>query len=90
MGAECIEISKEFFLKHAAENYLRQLKKLVSTTLLVSGLKHDTQGYGLGNGLGYGLGYGLRYGLGYGLRYRLGYRLGCELGLIYRCRIRGV
>eukprot|EP00116_Pleurobrachia_bachei_P012465 sb/3472727/ len=29
LGAECIEISKEFFVKHASENYLRKLKALI-------------------------------------------------------------
>ena len=31
LGAECIEISKEFFLKNASENYLRKLKATVSS-----------------------------------------------------------
>ena len=30
MGAECIEISKDFFVKNASENYLRKLKAMVN------------------------------------------------------------
>ena len=43
LGAECIEISKEFFLKHATEKYLRKLKALVRPFPSDEKLQQDLQ-----------------------------------------------
>ncbi|XP_063677949.1 cyclic nucleotide-binding domain-containing protein 2-like isoform X3 [Bolinopsis microptera] len=49
LGAECIEISKEFFLKNATENYLRKLKATIRPFPSEDKLQQDIQDQKLWN-----------------------------------------
>ncbi|KAL5252266.1 hypothetical protein ACHWQZ_G015144 [Mnemiopsis leidyi] len=49
LGAECIEISKEFFLKNASENYLRKLKATIRPFPSEDKLQQDIQDQKLWN-----------------------------------------